>query len=686
MYCAYAIALPVATKRAFLLLLSLILLLGVKSQGQTPGKQWDRTLGGAGDDRACCVQQTADGGYIVGGTSTSGISGDKTQPSYNSITTDYWVVKLDSTGAPQWDRTFGGNGGEDLRSAIQTADGGYLLGGTSSSGVSGDKSQPSRGLEDYWIIKLDARGNKVWDRTFGGLNGDRFTSLQQTTDGGYVLGGYSYSGISGDKSQSNRGPQYSSDYWVIKIDALGVSQWDRTVGGDASDELLRVRQTADGGYILGGASWSDTSGDKAQDRQGRAVTDYWIVKLGVTGLPQWNRDYGTVRDDLLADVLPTADGGYLLGGITYGALVSGDKSEPGKGGLDAWLVKLAADGTKQWDRTIGGSSDEGAGSLCQTADGGYVFASYSFSDISGDRTQPRRGSEDYWLVKLGATGAKLWDQAAGSSLRNELSGMRPTTRNGFVLCGYSTGGVSLDKTQPSRGGNDFWVVKLGPPVPAVAAITGDSVLCTGGIARLIVAPPALTYAWSTGATTAGITVTQPGLYSVIATYANGATSTARFQVHLLPSVPPFSLGADTVLCEGGTFVLRSPLPAVPGLRYTWSDGSSAPIVTVREPGLYSLRITGCDTRTASRYIATHPCLLIPNIITPNRDRLNDRFSIGGLTGVWTLQVYNRWGRQVFSTDAYRNDWGNEASSGVYYYLLRQPTTAATYKGWLEVNR
>lgn len=667
-------------------MLPLMFLLGVKVQGQAPGKQWDRTLGGTGDDRAYRVQQTTDGGYIVAGTSTSGISGDKTQPNHNSLTTDYWAIKLDSTGAPQWDRTFGGNGGEELSSAIQTADGGYLLGGTSSSGVSGDKTQPSRGLEDYWIIKLDASGNKVWDRTFGGLNGDRFTSLQQTTDGGYVLGGYSYSGISGDKSQGNRGPQYSSDYWVLKIDVSGALQWDRTVGGNASDELLRVRQTLDGGYILGGSSASDSSGEKTQDRQGRAVTDYWIVKLGATGLPQWNRDYGTVRDDLLADVLPTADGGYLLGGVTYGSFVSGDKSEPGKGGLDAWLIKLSANGAKQWDRTIGGNSDEGAGSLYQTADGGYVFASYSFSDISGDRTQPRRGSEDYWLVKLSAAGTKLWDQAAGSNLRNELYDMQPTTRNGFVLCGYSTGGVSLDKTQPSRGGNDFWVVKLGPPLPLVATITGDSILCTGSTARLTATPPALTYAWSTGATTASITVTQPGLYSVLATYANGVSNTARFQVQLLPSVSSFSLGADTVLCEGSTFVLRGPSPAIQGLTYTWSDGSSAPFITVRTPGLYSLRVAGCDTRTVSRSIASRPCLLIPNIITPNQDHLNDQFSIVGLTGMWTLQVYNRWGRQVFSTDFYRNDWGSDASSGVYYYLLRQPATAATYKGWLEVSR
>jgi hypothetical protein len=553
-----------SSERPFLLLLTLLLLLGGRAPGQTPVKQWDRTLGGAGDDRAYSVYPTPDGGYLVGGTSSSGVSSDKTQPNYNPAITDYWVVKLDSAGIPQWDRTLGGTGRDDLRCAIPTADGGYLLGGTSSSGVSGDKTQPGRGLDDYWLVKLDARGATVWDRTLGGINTEQFTSVQQTADGGYVVGGFSYSGVSGDKSQPNRGPQYSSDYWVVKLDAAGAPQWDRTLGGDASDELRRVRQTPDGGYILGGTSWSDASGEKIQDRQGRIVTDYWVVKLGATGQPQWNRDYGTVRDELLADVLPTADGGYLLAGLTFETGVSGDKSDPGKGGLDGWVVKLDAAGAKQWDRTVGGSSDEGAGTLCPTADGGYAFATYSFSGPSGDRTAPRRGTEDYWLVKLDAAGAKQWDQAVGSSGRNEWYGMQPAPGNGFVLCGYSNGVVSLDKTQPSRGGNDFWVVKLGPPAAPVAAIAGDSVLCAGGTARLTATPPAQAYAWSTGATTAGIAVTQPGWYSVVATYPGGGRSTARFYVQLLPSAPPFSLGADTVLCEGSRLVLRSPGPAMRG--------------------------------------------------------------------------------------------------------------------------
>ncbi|MDO7853734.1 T9SS type B sorting domain-containing protein [Hymenobacter convexus] len=674
-----------AVRMTKLVLFYWLLAAGLPAAAQAPVKQWDRTLGGTGDDRAISIQPTTDGGYIVGGTSTSGNSGDKSQPNTSPTGTNYWVAKLDSAGTKQWDRTFGGVGGEELRCVIQTADHGYLLGGYSASGATGDKSQPSRGNFDMWIIKLDASGNKTWDRTFGGLSLDDLAQLQQTSDGGYILGGYSFSGVSGDKTQTNRGPSYTTDYWIVKIDANGTKQWDRTVGGTASEELRTVCQTADGGYLVAGSSWSDASGDKAQDRQGLIETDFWIVKLDANGAPLWNKDFGTVGWDVFGGAVQTADGGYLVAGNAGAA--SGDKTVPGKGALDIWLLKLSANGTKQWDRAVGGANDDflAPNALAQTPDGGYVIAASSFSGISGDRTLARRGSEDYWLVKLDAAGTPQWDQAMGSSLRNELYGMRPTSRNGFVLCGYSNGGTSLDKTQPSRGGNDFWVVKLGPPPPS-AAIGGDSVLCAGGSARLTVTPPALTYRWSTGATTAGISVSQPGSYSVQATYANGASSTARFQVRLLPAVPAFSLGPDTTICEGTALVLHGPAPALPGLAYAWSDGSNAPALTVREPGNYTLRISGCDTRTASVRVASRACVLIPNIITPNHDQHNDRFSITGLTGEWALQLYNRWGRQVFTTAAYRHDWGADAAPGVYYYILRQATTGATYKGWLEVAR
>ena len=160
-----------------------------------PVKQWDARFGGNGHDRLYSMQQTSDGGYILGGYSYSGISGDKTQVLQGG--NDYWIVKVNTNGVKEWDANFGGSGFDLLYSLQQTSDGGYILGGYSNSGISGDKTQVSQGDNDYWIVKVNSSGVKEWDARFGGGSYDQLTSIQQTNDGGYILGGYSNSGISG---------------------------------------------------------------------------------------------------------------------------------------------------------------------------------------------------------------------------------------------------------------------------------------------------------------------------------------------------------------------------------------------------------------------------------------------------------------------------------------------------------
>src|SRR6185295_4922142 len=139
----------------------------------------------------------------------------------------------------------------------------YILGGYSDSGISGDKTQACWGYEDYWMVKIDADGVQQWDARFGGADHDYFYSLQQTVDGGYILGGFSYSGISGDKTQASQG---GIDFWIVKTNFNGTKQWDARFGGNSTDGFLEipVQQTADGGYIVGGRSYSGISGDKTQ--------------------------------------------------------------------------------------------------------------------------------------------------------------------------------------------------------------------------------------------------------------------------------------------------------------------------------------------------------------------------------------------------------------------------------------
>ncbi|MEO8086226.1 MAG: hypothetical protein ABI763_05380 [Bacteroidota bacterium] len=211
-------------------------------------KMWDKRFGGMNDDYFISFQQTSDRGYILAGFSWSGINGDKTQLSYGSA--DYWVVKIDSLGNKQWDKDFGGTGADQLFSIQQTKDGGFILAGSSTSGISGNKTQDTVGLNDFWIVKLDSIGNQQWDKNFGGTNEDWLHIVQQTTDGGYILGGYSFSGINGDKTQANWDTTGSTyDYWIVKTDSLGNKQWDKDFGGLGDDGLHSLQQTIDGSCV-----------------------------------------------------------------------------------------------------------------------------------------------------------------------------------------------------------------------------------------------------------------------------------------------------------------------------------------------------------------------------------------------------------------------------------------------------
>lgn len=429
---------------------------------QVPLKQWDRTFGGTGYDYCYTAQPTSDGGYILGGESTSGRSGDKTQAGAGDW--DYWVVKVDATGTKQWDRTFGGSAWDYLPAVQQTTDGGYILGGSSISGISGDKTQPNLGAHDYWIIKLDANGVKQWDRTFGGNNSDMVSAIQQTSDGGYLVGGYSQSGVSGDKSQANLG---AYDYWVVKITATGVKQWDRTFGGPGIDFLTCLQQTSDGGYLLGGESRTDPNPEITAANS--LLFNMWVIKLDANGTRQWDRTFGGSGYDGVARVQQTADGGYLVGGSSTSG-ISADKTQPSQGSTDYWVLKLTASGVKQWDKTLGGSGGDGLTALQQTADGGYLLGGTSQSGLGGDKTQTSQGNNDFWLVKLDGNGTTQWDQALGGSGSDVLCSLQPTGDGGYILGGHSDSGSGGDKSQASQGQNDYWLVKLGAgPLATVAA-------------------------------------------------------------------------------------------------------------------------------------------------------------------------------------------------------------------------
>ncbi|PSR53947.1 hypothetical protein AHMF7605_10670 [Adhaeribacter arboris] len=416
---------------------------------------WDRTLGGTSSEQLSSLLITSDGNYLVGGSSYSQNDGDKSQ-SLKGIQ-DYWIIKLkEKTNAPAlaWDMRFGGSSIDNLTDVIKTSDGGYLAGGYSDSKVSGDKSQSSRGKNDYWIVKTDASGKKLWDQRYGGSDQDYLNRVIQTQDGGYLLAGSSLSGKSGDKSQPSQGDR---DFWIVKTDALGNMQWDRTYGGSDFEQFVKVIQLSTGEYVLGGTTKSPVNGDVSQTSPG--LKDYWLVKISSTGKKIWDKRYGGNGDDQLVSFTETRDGGFLLGGESF-SNATGDKSQASRGGSDFWAVRVDKDGKKLWDKTFGGSNQDAIASVSRSAGDTFVLAGTSFSPISGERSQTNQGKDDFWIVKIDAQGQKIWDKAFGGSDHDQLEASTTLADGSTILAGTTWSEISGDKTQASQGANDYWLVKI----------------------------------------------------------------------------------------------------------------------------------------------------------------------------------------------------------------------------------
>ena len=467
--------------------------------------EWQNTIGGSNRDYISMIHQTADGGYILGGYSNSNISGDKTENSNGLY--DYWIVKTDAEGNIQWQNTIGGSGEERLTSISQTVDGGYILGGTSDSNVSGDKTENSNGSFDYWIVKIDSIGNIQWQNTIGGNNQDQLWSVQTTSDGGYILGGNSMSDISGDKTENVLGAYF--DFWIIKTDSIGNIQWQNTIGGNDDDQLFYIQQTNDTGYILGGFSRSNISVDKTENAIGS--DDYWIVKIDFNGNIQWQNTIGGIASELLHSISQTLDGGYVIGGHSASG-ISGDKTENTYGSWDHWIVKTDSIGTLQWQSNIGGSNTDQLWSLQQTTDGGYISAGFSNSNISGVKKEDCFGQDDFWVIKTDSIGNVQWQNSIAGDDNDRLLCIQETIDGEYILGGYSESNISGDKTENSNGDSDYWIIKL---TDKYNLITGKTFLDLNSNSTQDIGEPSLQNKTITETNTNRFAFTQPnGFYSV----------------------------------------------------------------------------------------------------------------------------------------------------------------------------
>jgi hypothetical protein len=465
------------------LLLITCFLLAAKNLIGQPSIQWQKTIGGTNEDNVYIIQQTNDKGYVMMGYSNSDSTGEKIENHFGQY--DFWVVKIDSIGVIQWQKTLGGTLNELGTCIRQTNDGGYIVGGSSESVISGNKDSSGYGMMDYWIVKLDANGQKQWEKVIGSNNDDFLYSVYQTNDGGYVLGGRSNSASNGIKSESSFG---GFDYWIVKLDSTAnIIKWENTIGGSSDDYLLNLNLTNDGGYILAGKSNSPASFDKTENSMGDY--DYWVVKLDSAGIVQWDNTIGGVQHDELSCVQQANDGSYILGGVSNSDS-TGDKTENSKGDYDYWVVKLNVTGdTIEWQNTIGGNNTDGFEWLQQTIDGGYILGGYSNSTISGDKTQDTIGGFDDWIVKLNATGNIQWQKTFGGTFDDYLYYLQQTSDGGYITSTRSVSAISGDKTDSCRGGMDYWSVKLAPVITPV--INGNALCFDGSNDRVEVANDSL---------------------------------------------------------------------------------------------------------------------------------------------------------------------------------------------------
>jgi len=505
-----------------LLTFFIVVIIYTSGYSQTTNIQWAKCLGGSGAEQAQSIMQTMDGGYIVNGSSNS----TDGQVTGNHGGYDYWVVKLNDTGGIQWEQSFGGSQDEQGNYIIQTPDSGYIVAGGAESN-DGDVTCGIATDHSYWIVKLNSSGSIVWDGCYGGGDSLDFSeawSVALAPDSNYIVCGES-AATDGEVTGNHGG----TDYWVILLSSTGSLLWEKCYGGSAQDLGKMAKPTADGGYIIIGSSAS-TNG---QVTGNHGATDYWVVKTDDTGGIQWEKSLGGTSQDEGQAVQQTYDGGYIVAGYSN----SDDGQVTGHHGdtttTDYWVVKLDDTGGIQWEKSLGGSGDDNAYSVQQTLDSGYIISGSSASS-DGDVTF-NYGEGDFWVVKLNKYGTLIWQKSFGGSLNDVSYSIQQTADSGYITAGVSN---SIDgNVTGNHGGADYWVVKLSAFVDSPVIINNNDTLSTTLGYN--------TYQWYyngtaiTGATSSTYDVVTGGAYAVYVTDSNGCKGIS------IPS-NAFNLGVKTI--------------------------------------------------------------------------------------------------------------------------------------------
>jgi len=405
------------TSSLFSYLIMGLMVVGCKSDDETPiitdppaefngTLAWVETFGGSGIDQATAVVTTEDGAYMVVGST---YSNDGHFAGLKSTTdADYFLMRVRPDGGVDWTKVYGGDDDELATGITKTSDGGYVLVGYSRSDNCFTGS--NGGFHDYYILKVDTQGNEIWCQNFGYPGSDQAQNIIETREGDLMVTGFfdvSASGGQGNDDRENSGTLHGvGEYWGIKLDADGQFFWKRYFGGSNNDRSYNVMQTNDGGFVLIGSSESDDF--DITDSKGSY--DYWAVKLSAEGDLEWTRSFGGSEIDIAYDIATTLDGNFLI----VGDARSNDQDvSTNYGNADIWLVEIDPQGNLIWEKSLGGSMFDSAKDLLPMNDNLYCVTGSSRSNDVDVTTN--NGENDAWTVVVDAQGTIIFEVAIGGS-------------------------------------------------------------------------------------------------------------------------------------------------------------------------------------------------------------------------------------------------------------------------------
>ncbi len=428
------------------------------AHGQKPVIEWQQTYGSRGRETLSAFVYCKNKDLILAGHSNAGTS-PRTDKPWIGGSNFYWILRSDSAGNILREKNLGGKNLDYLTAMSATSDGGIICGGHSNSklnipGYTGGITDKGSDF-DFLIYKLDSGGTVQFEVVLGGNRDEYLCSVFQTTDGGYICGGTSYSHPSVSKTSAAFG---ETDYWLVKLDSAGNIMWQATYGGDSYDRLTSVTQTDDdGGYILAGYSLSGKTGNRTIKNKNHVGYDLWIVKITNEGNVIWQNSFTGLSRESDPEVITTQDGGYMIGSTTS---VQGDAKSVKKKNFR--LLKLDPQGKLHWEKTYGGSANDLFKCIRQCSDGGFVIGGDSDSKISGNKSQRTLGGYDYWIVKTDSIGKMEWDVTIGGVNNDNISDIQQISDNEFIVGGTTSTdgfGSTLVKVE-NRRKEEYHLVKL----------------------------------------------------------------------------------------------------------------------------------------------------------------------------------------------------------------------------------